>query len=324
MKNGKPLVWILDDEWNNHDVELSIYARNEFEVKITRSKTLAEDMLEYAPYADGVVAQVGFPCDANLIEQLASCKVIAVSGVGFNHVDVKAANEKGIPVATVPDYCVDEVSDHTLMLFLAVTRRLRYFNENVRNGKWDPLATPPIHRLSRQTVGLLGFGRIARKVAQKLKPFGVRLIAHDLYVADEVFEEYGVEPVSLDGLFKQSNVLSLHIPLTEQTKRIVNYERLLSMPKGAFIINTCRGGTIDEDGLIKSIKEEHISGAALDVLETEPPELGYELLHMDEVLITPHSAYISEESVVELKEKTCQAIIDGVNGKQPANVLGFR
>ena len=305
-------------------MELSIYAENEFEVKITRSDTLEEDILKYAPYADGVVAQVGSPCDASLIEKLDSCKVIAVSGVGFNHVDVKAASEKGIPVATVPDYCVEEVSDHTVMLFLAITRRLRYFNENVRNGKWDPLATPRIHRLRTQTVGLLGFGRIARKVAQKLQAFGVQIIAHDLYVADDKFDAYGVKSVSLDDLFEESNVLSLHIPLTKDTKGIVNYERLMKMPNGSFVINTCRGGTIDEEALVKAIKAGHISGAALDVLENEPPELDYELLHMDEVLITPHSAYISEEAVVELKEKTCQAIIDGVNGKQPENVVGVR
>ncbi|KAB7706710.1 C-terminal binding protein [Bacillus aerolatus] len=315
MRKGRPLVWILDDEWNDHQLEKKMYRQQGFEVKITRSNTLERDIPLYAPYADGVVAQVGFPCGKDIIEQLHSCKVISVPGAGYNHVDVEAAVQKGITVSNVPDYCLEEVSDHTIALMLAVTRRLSSYRHKVREGKWDPLDTRPIHRFSERTVGLLGFGRIARMVATKLKPFGVRLLAYDDRVFDEVLDLYGVTPVSLIELVQLSNVLSLHVPLTPETNNLLDYERLKLMPKGSFIINTCRGGVINEDDLQKLIEEGHIAGAGLDVLEKEPPERDHPLLMMDEVIVTPHASYVSEESLIELRERTCQAVIDGIGGQ---------
>ncbi|KAB7704038.1 C-terminal binding protein [Bacillus aerolatus] len=315
MKDGRHLVWILDDEWNSHELEKSMYNQHGFEVKVTRSDKLEDDMPLYAPCADGVVAQVGFQCRADVIDKLQSCKVISVSGAGYNHVDIEAATQKGIMVSNVPDYCAEEVSNHTLALILTVTRRLASYNRKVREGKWDPLDTMPIHRLSENTVGLLGFGRIARMVAAKLKPFGVRILVHDDFVTEETFNVHGVEPVSLNDLLQQSNILSLHVPLTTETNNLINYERLKMMPRGAFVINTCRGGVINEADLETAIKEGHISGAGLDVLEIEPPSPDHPLLKMDEVFITPHSSYLSEESIDELRTRTTQAVIDGVHGK---------
>nr|WP_235888242.1 C-terminal binding protein [Neobacillus paridis] len=304
----------MDDEWKNHDIEKEIFAQQGFEVKVTRSDTLEKDVPVYAAFADGVVAQVGFPCKAELIDKLDVCKVIAISGVGFNHVDIEEATKRGMVVSNVPDYCSEEVSDHTVTLMLAITRRIAAFNQKVKEGKWDPLDTLPIHRFNQNTVGLLGFGRIARMVATKLKAFGVRIIAHDEYVSEEVFSSHGVEPVSLDELLRQSNILSLHVPLTPETENLLNYGRLKQLPKGAFIVNTCRGAVIDEEALERAIKEGHIAGAGLDVLAQEPPELHHPLLSMKEVFITPHSSYVSEESLAELKRRTCQIIIDGVKG----------
>ncbi|MFK2826677.1 C-terminal binding protein [Bacillus sp. B190/17] len=315
MKKRRPIVWILDDEWSSHQLEKDFYQQHGFEVKITKSDTLEKDIPQYAPYADGVVVQVGFPCREDLIDQLQACKVIAVPGVGYNHVDVEAAARKGITVANVPDYCVEEVSDHTIALMFALTRQLSSYHHKVRDGKWDPLDTQPIHRFSEKTIGLLGFGRIARMVAAKLKPFGVRLLAHDEYVFDEIFDMYGVTPVSLTELMQLSNVLSLHVPLNEETNNLLNYERLKLMPKGSFIINTCRGGVVNEEALQKLIQEGHLAGAGLDVLEKEPPERDHPLLKMDEVIITPHASYVSEESLVELRERTCQVIVEGIQGK---------
>ncbi|GHH99039.1 C-terminal binding protein [Neobacillus kokaensis] len=324
MRNGKNFVWILDDEWNEHHLERNMYQNYGIEVKVTRSETLDVDLPLYAPFADGVVAQVGFQCGADLIEKLNSCKVISIPGVGFNHVDVDAATNKGIAVSTVPDYCAEEVSDHTLALILAVTRRLSAYNRKVRNGKWDPLDTMPIHRFSSRTVGLLGFGRIARMVAEKLKPFGVRILVHDEYVPDETMRGLGVVPVSLETLLEQSNVLSLHVPLTPETRNLMNYERLSKLPKGAFVINTCRGGVLNEEDLRQLILEGHIAGAGLDVLETEPPAKDYPLLTMEEVLITPHSSYFSEESITELRTRTTKAAIDGVLGNELPYALNLK
>ncbi|OIK17143.1 hypothetical protein BIV60_01050 [Bacillus sp. MUM 116] len=324
MREGKLLVWILDDEWNDHHLEKNMYQHYNIEVKVTRSETLEEDLPIYAPIADGVVAQVGFQCSAEIIEKLDSCKVISIPGVGYNHVDMEAATKKGIAVSHVPDYCAEEVSDHTVALILAVTRRLSAYSRKVRAGKWDPLDTKPIHRFSTRTVGLIGFGRIARMVADKLKPFGVQILAHDEYISEESIRNQGAIPVSLDELLEQSNIISLHVPLTPETRNLINYERLKKLPKGAFVINTCRGGVLNENDLQRTIEEGHIAGAGLDVLEQEPPASDYSLLTMEECLITPHSSYFSEESITELRTRTTQAAIDGVLGNDLPYALNLK
>jgi D-3-phosphoglycerate dehydrogenase len=321
MLNGKKLVWILDDEWTDHSVEKAIYAQHGFEVKVTTSETLDEDTPLYAPYADGVVAQVGFPCGAELIAKLDACKSIAISGVGFNHVDLEAATRKGIFVANVPDYCMEEVSDHAVALMLALSKRLMAFHEQVRAGGWDPLDTLPIYRFKDRTVGLLGFGRIARKVAEKLKGFGVRLVAHDEYVPPDVFASYGVASLSFEELLKQSDILSLHVPLTPETTELLTYDRMKTMPRGAILINTCRGGVIREADLRRLLDEGHLAGAGLDVLTEEPPKPGHPLIGLPQTLVTPHSSYVSVESVRELKERTCQIVIDAAEGKTLAYSL---
>ncbi|WP_026573292.1 C-terminal binding protein [Bacillus sp. UNC438CL73TsuS30] len=324
MREGKHLVWILDDEWNDHHLEMKMYQQHNIEVKVTRSETLEEDLPIYAPIADAVVAQVGFHCRANIIEKLNSCKVISIPGVGYNHVDVDAATKKGIVVSHVPDYCAEEVSDHTVALILAVTRRLSAYSRKVREGKWDPLDTQPIHRFSSRTIGLIGFGRIARMVADKLKAFGVRILAHDEYISEESIRMQGAVPVSLNELLIQSNIISLHVPLTPETHNLINYERLKMLPKGSFVVNTCRGGVLNENDLQKAIEEGHIAGAGLDVLEQEPPAPDYSLLTMEGCLITPHSSYFSEESITELRTRTTQAAIDGVLGNHLPYALNLK
>lgn len=321
MLKDKPLVWILDDEWNDHTMEKEMYQKKGYIVKVSRSENLQNDLREYGVFADGVVAQIGFPCNRELINQLSECKVISISGVGFNHVDLEAAAQNNIAVVNVPDYCTEEVSDHTISLILTLTRRLFDYNKQVKNGAWDPLNTKPIHRFKNQTVGLLGFGRISKLVAKKLSQFGCTIIAHDRYVRSEDFEKYGVISVSLNELLRKSNVLSLHVPFTEETKYLINYDRLRVMPKGAIIINTCRGGVIKEEDLHKVIKEGHIAEAGLDVLFKEPPENFTELLSLDEVLITPHASYVSQESVIELRQRTSQNVIDVIEGKKLIHAL---
>lgn len=321
MINGKKLVWILDDEWTNHELEEEIFNDHGFVLKVSNSKTLEQDQLKYGPLADGVIAQVGFDCGESVIKELTSCKVIASYGVGFNHIDIETAHRMGIPVCNVPDYCVEEVSDHTIALMLAVVRRLQSYHNQVKSGHWDALDTKSIKRMKDMTIGLLGFGRIAREVARKIKPFGARIIACDQYVPKQIFEEYGVDSVSLEELMMQSNLLSLHVPLLPETENLINAERLKLMPKGALIVNTCRGGVINEEDLIQLIAAEHIGGAGLDVLKQEPPEFDYPLLNMPEVLITPHASYISDQSVTDLRKRTCQIIIDGINGIQLENIV---
>ncbi|MEK4026458.1 C-terminal binding protein [Sporosarcina sp. FSL W7-1283] len=317
----KKKVWILDDEWFSHDVEIGIYSDHDIEYKVTRSETVKEDLESFGKYADGIVAQIGFPCGRDIISELKNCKIIAASGVGFNHIDMDAATEKGIYVTNMADYCIDEVSDHTIALALGVARRLRAYNEQVRNLGWNPLDTLPIKRLRGRTVGLLGLGRIAKEVARKFQVFGVHVIAHDKFVPEEAFAELGVESVTLDGLLERSDILSLHVPLTEQTKGLLDYDRMKQMQEGSIIINTCRGAIIQEEALSKVIKEGHIAGAGLDVLAEEPPSKTLDLLYMDEVFVTPHSSYVSVESEYELRSRTSLNVIRALEGERPEFVL---
>lgn len=314
-------VWILDDEWFTHELEEEIYKKHGIEYKVTRSESVKDDLETFGKDADGIVAQVGFPCGEEIISRLTKCKIIASSGVGFNHIDMKRATEKGIYVTNMADYCIGEVSDHTIALALVVARRLRAYNEQVRNGDWNPLDTLPIRRLQGRTVGLLGFGRIAKEVAKKFKVFGVHVIAHDKFVPKKAFVELGVESVSLDELLERSNILSLHVPLTEETEGMINYERLKQLEKGSIIINTCRGAIVMEDDLIRVMKERHLAGVGLDVLMEEPPKEDLELLHMDEVYVTPHSSYVSVESEYELRSRTSLNVIRAIEGEVPEFVL---
>lgn len=320
MKN-KAKVWILDDEGLTHDKEFEIYREHNIEYKVTTKTTFDKDLEEFGVNTDAVVAQVGFPCDANLISRLENCKAIFTFGMGFNHVDLEAAAKKGIYVCNMPDYCAEEVSDHTVALSLTLLRRLFCYNKKVKEGIWDPTDTKPIYRLSNTVVGLFGFGQIARKVAERFKPFGVQLIAHDRYVDEVVFKEYGVTSVDFDTLLQQSNLLSLHVPLTNETRNILNYKRMKMLPKGAIIVNTCRGGIIQEEDLEKIIREQHLSGAGLDVLSNEPPAPTNGLLALEETIITPHAAYFSIEAEEELQTRTAQNVVRVVNGEKPKHIV---
>jgi D-3-phosphoglycerate dehydrogenase len=321
MKNGKSLIWIIDGEWTDHRMEKEMFAGNEYELIVTHPDDLKRDIELYAPYADGLAIQISFDCNESFLNRLESCKVIGIYGVGFNNVDLKAAGEKGIPVYNVPDYCVEEVSDHTISLLFAVGRRLKSYNHQVEQGKWDALDIPPIHRFKDMTIGLLGFGRIARSVATKIKAIGANIIAHDQYVDQQTFENMGVTSVSLEELLKQSTILSLHVPLSNETRNLLNEEHMKMMQKGAMIVNTCRGGIINEDDLASLIESGHISGAGIDVFAVEPPAFDNPLLNRPEVLITPHSSYVSENSFRELKNRVCQIILNGLNDITQPNMV---
>lgn len=320
MKN-KAKVWILDDEGLTHDKEFEIYKDNNIEYKVTTKSTFDKDLREFGTNTDAVVAQVGFQCDTNLINQLKKCKAIFTFGMGYNHVDLETAAKKGIYVCNMPDYCAEEVSDHTLALSLTLLRKLFAYNKKVKKGIWDPTDTQPIYRLSNTVVGLFGFGQIARKVAKRFLPFGVKLIAHDKYVDDAIFAEYDVTPVDFDTLLQQSNLLSLHVPLTDETRNILNYERMKMLPKGAIIINTCRGGIIQEQDLVKLLNEKHLSGAGLDVLSIEPPNTDNELLTLEETIITPHAAYFSVEAEEELQIRTAKNVLRVIKGEKPKHIV---
>lgn len=283
---------------------------------ITAECTTAEDVTEATRDADGVLNRAA-PVTAAVIEQMARCKVIARYGIGVDNVDVEAATRKGIVVANVPGYCLEEVSDQALALMLSAWRKVVSHDKAVRKGAWDISFRDPVYRLKGRTLGLLGLGAIARRLVEKVAGFGFRIIAHDPYVSAEVADELGVELVDLDTLFRESDLLSLHAPATPETRHIVNEERLGQMKETTVLVNTSRGPLIDETALAEALKAKRIAAAALDVYEQEPPDTNSELFQLDNVIVTDHAAWYSEDSLAELQRRTAAAVCAVLTGRRP-------
>ncbi|MDW7740375.1 MAG: C-terminal binding protein [Bacillota bacterium] len=249
------------------------------------------------------------------IDSLEKCKIIARYGIGVDTIDLEAARERGIYVTNVPDYCVDEVSDHAMALLLASVRKIVPLHRTVQSGIWSIQEQRPMYRLRGQTLGFMGFGKIARLVKEKAAPFGFKFIAYDPFLKESPDKE--VDLVELQDLFSRSDYLSLHTPLTPETRGMVNYSLLSLMKPTAIIINTARGPVINEDDLVKALDEKKIGGAALDVLKQEAISKDDPLLGRDNVIITPHAAYYSEEATVEQRNKAVMQIIKTFRNEKP-------
>jgi D-3-phosphoglycerate dehydrogenase len=233
-------------------------------------------------------------------------------------VDIDAATQAGIVVTKVPDYCIDEVSDHTMALLLAAVRKIPLSNSQVHTGTWKMPAVVPIHRLRGSVLGLVGFGRIPQLVVPKAKAFGLRVIAYDPFVPAEVFQRADVESVAFDELLKVSDYVSVHSPLTPETKGLFNAETFRAMKPTAYLVNTARGPIIDEAALAAALDAKQIAGAALDVMTHEPPGSS-PLFGRDNVIVTPHTSFYSEESLVDLQTKAAEEVVAVLSGKPPRN-----
>ncbi len=252
-----------------------------------------------------------------VIDSCRKCKIIARTGIGYNNVDLAAASQQGIVVTNVPDYCIDEVADHTLALILTCLRKTACLTAQVQRGVWDMNKARPIHRLSSLSVGLAGFGNIAQAVNKRLQAFGFTVKAYDPYLPEEVFQDARVERIaSMTDLAQGVDVLSLHMPLTDKTKHVINKELLLHMPSSAILINSSRGQLINEIDLAQALRDGVIAGCGLDVMEKEPLDPASPLLVLDNVCLTPHVAFYSEESDLELRQKATRQIIKVLSGGQ--------
>ena len=258
---------------------------------------------------------------AQVMDRMPKCKLISRLGVGLDNIDIPAATARGIWVTNVPDYGVDEVSTHAASLMLTLLRGIPQLVHNTRNGKWDSAIARPIQRFSEQTVGVMGFGRIGRAFATKAKGFGVRVIAFDPFIPADAIRAHGAEPVDLDTMFRQSDFISLHLPLTDETKHIVNAQSLAKMKPSAYIVNTARGGLIDEAALLAAVQSGQIKGAGLDVLSAEPPPKDNPvlaaLLKEERVLITPHFAWYSEQAMIDMRAKGADEVVRILSGQAP-------
>jgi D-3-phosphoglycerate dehydrogenase len=275
-----------------------------------------EDILAVARDADAlIVCYAKLPGD--LIGQLVRCKVIGRTGLGVDNIDLPAARERNIVVTYVPDYCMAEVSDHAMALLLALARKVPFANTMVQAGRWEMAAMAPIHRLSGQTLGLVGFGNIPRALVPKAKAFGLRVVAYDPFVARDAFAAFGVEEVGFDELLASSGFFSIHAPLTPRTRGMFNANAFAKMKAGARLINTARGPLVEEKALIAALDSGHLGGAALDVVETEPPTKDSPLIGRSNVVLTPHSAFYSVEALEELQTKCATDVARVLSGQPP-------
>jgi D-3-phosphoglycerate dehydrogenase len=255
------------------------------------------------------------------IEGLASCHCIVRLGIGYDTVDLAAATERGILVCNTPLYCVPDVADHALALLLAAVRHIARQDRWIRAGRWDRTGARPARRTTGATLGLVGFGRIARKLAQQVSGFGMRLLAYDPYVGEEAIAGLGVQKVDLDTLLRRSDFVSIHVPLTSETRHLLGAREFALMKDGAFLVNTSRGPLVDEAALVGALHCGKLSGAGLDVMETEPLSADSPLREMENVTLTPHVSANSTESVTDLYMAACQIAIDVAAGRWPASVV---
>ncbi|MGG0792099.1 C-terminal binding protein [Peribacillus simplex] len=308
-------ILLTDYEFEHLKYEEEIFQESGLEIEFIKAQCKTEEeVMEQAKEVDAILNQYA-PISRRVIDSLENTKIISRYGVGVNTIDLNAAKEKGITVANVPDYGMEEVSNHALALLLSSARKVTLLNKEVKKGNWDFKVCVPIHRFNEQTIGVLGFGRIPRRFIEKVKPLGFKTAAYDPFVSASDMDAVGVQKMELDEIIAEADYLSIHVPLIDDTYHLINEERLKQMKKNAVIINTARGPIIDEKALSDALEKGVIAGAALDVTEDEPVSTDSPLLTMDNVIITPHSAWYSEEAMVELRQKAARNIVQVLNGE---------
>ena len=278
------------------------------------------EQIEAARQADGLMVTIQRVPDS-LLTRMSRCRIVSRVGTGLDAIDIPAATARGIWVTNVPDYAVDEVSTHAIMLLLALARRLPRMLESTRQGVWDSRLARPFPRLKGQTLGVLGFGRIARLTAAKGRGLGLEVIAHDPYVPAQDMEVLGVRAVEADGLWREADFISLHTPLTDGTRQVVNAQTLARMKPTAFLINTARGPLVVESALARALGEGWIAGAALDVFEHEPLSLESPLRHAPNLLLQPHQASFARETGERVSMAAATAVVDLMQGRRPRWVV---
>lgn len=317
---GKYKVVFTDSIFKDSDIELSRFGAAGYDFHIAKDHDEAT-LIEECRDADAVMITFA-EMTANIINAMEKCKVIVRCGMGFNNIDIPAATKKGIMVANVQKYCLEEVSDHAIALMLTLVRKTAYMSKLLQKGIWDPVKAHPIPRLEELTFGLYGLGGISSRVAAKAKAFGMEVVAYDPFLPEEYFEKMGVRRIEEEeNLFRCADVLSVHLPLNASTEKIISYDKMKLMKPTSIFINTARGGLVDEAGLIRALQEGTIGGAGLDVLADEFPDMSNPLFQMDNVVVTPHIAYYSEGSDVDLRNYACNQVIQALEQGEPEFIL---
>jgi D-3-phosphoglycerate dehydrogenase len=311
-------VAVTDDRYGgDYDEERRVLAEIGAEL-VVNDFTSEDEAIAGLAQADGILVNL-FPMPARVISSLGRCRVLSRYGVGYDNVDIAAATAKGIWVARVPDYSIEDVSDQALALLLACMRGVAYKDRGVRAGRWNMHTEVPTHRIAGRTLGLVGYGAIARCLHRKTSGFGLaRVLACDPYVDGAVVRKAGAEQVDLETLLRESDYVSVHVPLAAETRGLIGERQLALMKREAILVNTSRGPVVDERAVAAALAERRIAAAGLDVFEAEPLPPESPLRKLENVVLSDHAGWYSEESVPELKTKAALNVAAVLAGGKPA------
>lgn len=313
-------VAVTDFTFPSLDLEEAILRPTGCEMVSGQCKT-SDTLIPLVSDADAVITQFA-PIRADVIAAMQRARVIVRYGIGVDNVDLAAARARGIPVCNVPDYCINEVADHTLAFILAMTRQVVPNQRLIQDGKWG-LATPlaQMKALCDQTVGIIGFGRIGREVAARLQPFKSRRLVFDPVISADAIRSTGCEPAELEPLLAQSDIVTLHCPSTAQTRQLLNARTLKLLKPGTIVINLARGDLIETPALVEALQSGHLGGAAIDVCDPEPIPLDSALRTLPNVICASHIASASVKAVTKLRQTAAQIAALALRGEPLPNVV---
>jgi D-3-phosphoglycerate dehydrogenase / 2-oxoglutarate reductase len=315
-----PIVVVTDYTFPALDVEESILRPLGAEVVGHQCKTI-EALIPVVSNADVVITQFA-PIKADVIAAMQSARAIVRYGIGVDNVDLDAARLRNIAVCNVPDYCIDEVADHTLALILGLTRQVVSHANLLRDGEWALATTlDRMWTLRDQTVGIIGFGRIGREVAARLAPFKCRRLVYDPVVESAIIEAAGCIPASLDDLLAQSDIVTLHCPSTPRTRKMLDAAAFATMKRGTIVVNLARGDLIETEALVAALESGHLGGAALDVCDPEPIPLDSPLRTLPNVIAAPHIASASVKAARKLRETVAGIAAAALRGEPLPNIV---
>lgn len=316
-------IIIIDSNLGAIDLERSIAEQYGFDIAKPLQCKTEEDVISVVKDADAIVVQYA-PVTQRVLDAAPNLKVVSEYGVGVDSIDIAACTARNIAVCNVPDYSYQEVSDHAIALTLALERGVVSLDKQIRSGNYGLATVKPLRRIAGKVFGIIGIGRIARAAAQKARGIGYTVIGTDIAFAPGTITDDGIRIVSFDEVLSQSDVVSVHVPLMTATKHLINKAALSKMKPDAFLINTARGGVVDTEALLEALQNKTIRGAGLDVFETEPLPKDHPLMALDNVILTPHAGYYSEESLYELKTRPVQHAAEVLAGRIPQNILNLQ
>jgi D-3-phosphoglycerate dehydrogenase len=308
-------VLVTDYAWPSLDIERAALEKIGGEL-IVATEGSEEELVGLAGRADAILT-CWAPVTARVLDAATRCRTVARYGVGLDNIDVERASQLGIVVTNVPDYCVDEVSDHALALILTMARHIVAFAGQTTGGGWDNKEFGPMRRVRTRTLGLIGYGNIARRLADKAGALGMRVLAYSRGGSSGAGSAAVTFVPSLEALLAESDFVSVHVPLTDHTRNLISSAELAAMKPTGYLINTSRGAIVDNDALAHALRERVIAGAALDVLPAEPPSPDDPLRAVDNLILTPHTAFDSVEAIDELQRKAADNVIDVLTGNRP-------